>query len=159
MSLHNVVMALVDFHVLLGSSDDHFDSIWRSLDGKLGPFYNEMGHRCIKRNTARSQTRVWMIFAGFCVCLGKPFWNTFFYFLLFEASKSMFGSQAWLLPSFDLKICWFLTSPPLNLCGKYWCFQEISVFRLLQEFDGVRHLFESHFRHFWNGFEHRFDDL
>ena len=106
-------MDFCDFWLPLGSPHDHFGSIWRSLGSILGQFYNQVRHRCTERDPGRSQGGFLMIFDGFWVSLWRPFWITFWYFLSFEVSKSMFGLQAWLLLTFELKICWFLMSQPL----------------------------------------------
>ena len=71
--LHNLLLDFVDFHFLLGSSGDHFGSIWRSLGIILAPFCNQVGHRCTQRDPGRSQGG----FLWFLIDLGSSFGHHF----------------------------------------------------------------------------------
>ena len=70
----------VDFQLLLGSPDDHFGSIWRSLGTILATFCNQVAHRCTQRDLGRSQGGILMLFDGF---LGLPPETILDHFLIF----------------------------------------------------------------------------
>ena len=43
--------------------------------------------------------------------------------------------------------------PTSQKYSKYWCFHEISLFRLFRYFDDFRYLLGPHFGHFWRSWE------
>ena len=85
------VIGYCGFCLLSESLDHHFGSIWRPLGPFWHHFGDQVGHRCAQSNPGRSQDGFWMIFDGFWGILWTPVWITFWDFLWFEASKSMFG--------------------------------------------------------------------
>ena len=88
--------------------------------------------------------------------LGFPLETILDHSLIFSviwSVKTLFGLQAWLLLTFELKLCWFLMSQPLNLYCKYWCFHWISLFWLFHEFDDFRSMFGPRSGHFWRSWD------